>query len=263
MATIKTSPGKGELPAAPGDQLTAPTKVSLRESLSSKTPYVRFETWIVGDTPLIVHAWSQKAKLEMLSKQVKAVKAGGRAARDPEQDFVDSLYDLGDGTYGFPTTGIKKAILTPAHKDKGIAKSVVLSSLWLNTTIVRAKPAFAGAICDMPITRVYGSKPEMREDMVRVGVGLNKTASLAYRAQFRVWAMKLTGRFNGSVLPPETLSFLTNESGLTSGLGEWRNEKSGVFGAYHIADEAEERAWEEFKSGRGPLPEIISQMAAE
>ena len=58
------------------------------------TPTDEFEFWIVGNTPLIVHAWSQKAKLEMLNKQLKATKAG-RDARDPEQDYRNSLYAMG------------------------------------------------------------------------------------------------------------------------------------------------------------------------
>src|SRR6266566_2746750 len=105
--------------------------VSLASLLSTKTLYTGFKVWIVGDTPLITHAWSHKAKLEMLQKQVKSIKAGGKEARDPEQDFVDSLYDLGDGTYGFPVTGVKNAILSSAHKEKGIPREHVMRALFL------------------------------------------------------------------------------------------------------------------------------------
>lgn len=80
-------------------------------ALLSKKPIVQRATfWIVGDTPLIVHAWSEKAKREMLAKQVKAVK-GGREARDPESDFISSLYEMGPEIFGFPVTGITTAIL--------------------------------------------------------------------------------------------------------------------------------------------------------
>lgn len=260
---MKTRPGKNESPAKVGDQLHALEVVNLREALSGKSPYKSFQFWIVGDTPLIVHAWSHKARSEMLSKQVKAIRKSGKEARDPHQDFADSLYDLGDGSFGFPTTGIKKAIMSPAHKDKGIAKSLVLSSLWINADIVRTKPAFEGAICDMPVTRIYGSRPEMREDMVKIGAGLNKVASLAYRAQFSTWAMKISGRFNATQLPVETLAFLVQEAGISCGFGEWRNEKSGIFGAFHLANEEEEVAWELYRSGKGPLPVSSVALAAE
>ena len=187
----KTSPGVGEKPAKPGDQLTAARKVDLAAALSSESTYVAFDTWLVGLSPLIVHAWSHKSKREMLTKQVKAVRGSGKEKRDPDKDFVDSLYPMPDRhgrkSFGFPATGMKKSILSAAHKDKGLARTIVLSSLWLNAEWVRVQTAFEGAICDLPLVRVYGSEPVMREDMVKIGAGLNKVANLAYRAQFTVW----------------------------------------------------------------------------
>lgn len=236
---------------------------SLAAALTKKPTFKAFSVWLVGDTPIITHAWSEKAKREMLSKQVKAPKAG-KDARDPQGDFVSSLYDMGDGSFGFPATGIKNCILSAAHKDKGIARSATMAALWLNAEMVRTRPALAGAICDMPLIRIHGSKPEMREDMVKVGSGLNKTASLAYRAQFSCWAMKVTGRFNAAALNAEQLAFLIQEAGMAYGLGEWRNERKGMFGAFHLATAEEETAWESYAFNGGPLPVAVEyQMAAE
>lgn len=237
--------------------------INLGSLLSKKAIFQSFRIWIVGDTPLIVHAWSEKAKREMLSKQVKATRAG-KEARDPQADFVSSLYEMGDGTFGFPATGIKNCVLSSAHKDKGIARSAVMSALWIDAQMVRTRPALAGAVCDMPLVRIYGGKPEMREDMVKIGAGLNKTANLAYRGQFTVWAMKITGRFNSSVITADALAFLIQGSGMASGLGEWRNERRGLFGSFHLADASEESQWEAFASGNGsmPIPENYL-MAAE
>lgn len=238
-------------------------QVSLASLLSTKTTYKGFSIWLVGDTPLITHAWSEKARREMLQKQVKATR-GGKEARDPQSDFVSSLYEMGEGAYGFPATGVKNCILSAAHKDKGIARSAVMSALWINAEMVRTRPALAGAICDMPLVRIYGGAPEMREDMVKIGAGLNKTANLAYRGQFTIWALKITGRFNASVITPEALAFLIQESGMASGLGEWRNERKGCFGSFHLATAEEEAEWEAFKVGKGRLPTPESyRMAAE
>lgn len=238
--------------------------ISLTAALSKKVAFKAFSVWIVGDTPLLTHAWSEKARREMLQKQVKAVKSG-RETRDPETDFVSSLYEMGDGAYGFPVTGVKNCILSAAHKDKGIPRTEVMAGLWLNADMVRARPALAGAICDMPLVRIYGDDPQMREDMVKIGKGLNKTATLAYRPQFTVWAMRITGRFNPTILNPEALAFLIQEAGVSYGLGEWRNEKRGIFGAFHLADAAEEKEWEEFRLGKRsqvPVP-VQYLMAAE
>jgi hypothetical protein len=226
---------------------------SLAKALSQKPAFEGFSVWLVGDTPLITHSWSEKARIEMLSKQVKAVK-GGKEARDPRADFVSSLYEMGDKVYGFPATGIKNCILSAAHKDKGVARSGVMAALWLDADMVRTRPALAGATCDMPLIRIFGSKPEMREDMVKVGSGLNKTASLAYRAQFSRWAMRVTGRYNASVLSSDALAFLIQEAGLSYGIGEWRNERKGMFGSFHLATEEEEAEWEAYAAGKGDLP---------
>lgn len=227
---------------------------TVRLALSTKATFSRFSVWIVGETPLITHAWSEKARREMLSKQVKSIKGGGKEARDPEADFVSSLYSMDGDSYGFPAMGVKNCILSAAHKDRGIARTAVMGALWIDAEMTRTRPALAGAVCDMPLLRIYGSKPEMREDMVKIGAGLSKTANLAYRGQFTTWAMLITGKFNTSVLNAESLAFLFQESGISSGLGEWRNERKGVFGSFRLATAEEEEAWDAFAAGNGPLP---------
>lgn len=228
-------------------------RVSLAAQFSKKAQFKSFKTWVIGDTPLITHAWSEKARREMLSKQVKAVKVA-KEARDPHEDYKASLYPLGDGTYGFPAMGFKNCLLQSAHKDRGIPRTDAMAGLWIDAQMVRTRPALTGAICDMPLLRIYGSDPVMREDMVRVGSGLNKTATLAFRAQFTVWACRLQGKFNAELINEEQLAFLINTGGTASGVGEWRNERRGMFGAFHLASTAEEQAWEKFANGRGPLP---------
>jgi hypothetical protein len=244
---------RAEIPSGP---------ISLAALLSKRPIIVTANFWIVGNFPLITHAWSLKAKREMLRKQVKSVRAS-KEARDPQADFVSSLYEMGEGTgvYGFPVTGIKNAILDCAHKDRGVAKSAVMSSLFLDAEMVRVMPALAGAVCDLPLVRIHGSKPVMREDMVRIGSGLSKIASLAYRAQFSTWAIRLKARFNPEIVTPEALSFLIQEAGLACGLGEWRNQRKGVFGSFHLASTEEEAEWEAFAANKGPLP--VSDAYAE
>ena len=236
--------------------------VSLSAALSKASTFKKFGMWIVGDTPLITNAWSEKAKTEMLQKQVKATKPG-KEARDPERDFVNSLYEMSEGVFGFPVTGVKNCILSAAHKDKGIPRSQVMSALYLDADMSRVRPALAGAVCDMPLVRIVGSEPEMREDMVRIGSGMSKTANLAYRAQFTFWALKITGEYNEAVLSDAVLAWLVNESGRACGIGEWRNERKGVFGSFHLAHADEEALWEDYLSGKGDIPMPAYAMAAE
>ena len=57
---------------------------------------------IVGDSPLIVHKWSAKAKKEMLDKQMKKASAG-KDAKNPVKDFVDAIYWLDENGNGIDT----------------------------------------------------------------------------------------------------------------------------------------------------------------
>lgn len=231
--------------------------LALGKFLSQKAVFARAVFWIVGHSPLIVHSWSEKAKLEMLRKHTKAMR-GGKEMRNPEKEFQDSLYRVetedGETIFGFPATAIKKCLLSAAHKDKNIPRDTVMRSLWIHAPFVRVHTAFSEARCEMPIVRLWGSAPEMREDMVRIGAGMSKTAGLAYRAQFRTWAIRIVARYNASVINKDLIAWLTTDGGMSCGIGDWRNEKSGMFGAFHLANADEERAWDAFGRGKGKLP---------
>src|SRR5215831_3095190 len=87
----------------PIEQQLSKPPVILGELLSkSKESLVPFRSWLIGDTPLIVHAWSLKAKMEMLKKQAGATQLA-KEKRDPEQDFLDSLYEMGKDEKGNKT----------------------------------------------------------------------------------------------------------------------------------------------------------------
>lgn len=254
MAKKAKEPGKVVEPLEAAAAGGSGPPITLTAAYTKKTKWVRFQQWLAGTSPLICHAWSEKAKREMLAKMVKAVKVT-KEERKPEQEFSDSLYELAKGQYGFPVTAVKKAIIGQAHKDKGIAKTTVMAALWLDYEMIQARPALAGAICDMPIVRLWASKPVMREDMVRIKGRGGSTANFAYRAQFTQWAIKLTGKFDPDQLPAEVMAFLVEGAGIATGLGDWRNEKSGIFGAFRLVDDPSEiAAWEKFAIGKGPLP---------
>src|SRR4051812_17217727 len=76
---------------------------------------------LVGDSPLICHKWSEKAKKEMLDKQMKRAKPA-KDAKDPEKDYEDSLYPHPDGGYGFPAVAFKAAAVDACSHVDGITK---------------------------------------------------------------------------------------------------------------------------------------------
>ena len=168
---------------------------------------------LVGDSPLICHAWSEKAKKQMLDAQMKKAKPA-RAAKDPERDYLDSLYHLPGGGHGFPSVAFKAAAVDACSHVAGVTK-------------VEARGAFH-IMGDM--VRLIG-EPQPREDMVRIAMG---TADIRYRGEFREWAAEIVLRDNASVLSAEQIVNLFNTAGFAIGVGEWRPQRDGSFGMFHV-----------------------------
>lgn len=169
---------------------------------------------LVGTTPLIVHAWSHKAKQQMLDKQMKKA-AKGREAKNPEQDYRDSLYPVNaDGRHQFPSIGFKAAVVR-AGTDAG----------YKMTDLRRAFHIDSEFVC-------INGEPHSREDMVRVGMG---TADIRYRAEFSKWSTDIDIVFNSNAISAEQLVNLFELAGFGVGIGEWRPEKNGQYGRFEVA----------------------------
>jgi len=172
-----------------------------------------FEITLIGDSPLICHAWSEKAKREMLAKQMKKAKQA-KSAKSPEQDFHDSLYHLPDGGFGFPTVAFKSAAVDACSHISGVTK-------------VEARGAFH---IDGEMVKLIG-EPTMREDMVRIGMG---TADIRFRGQFMPWSTTFTVKHNNGVLSQEQIAHMFTIAGFAIGVGEWRPQKDGSYGLFHV-----------------------------
>ena len=207
---------------------------------------VTAEITIVGESPLIVHAWSEKAKREMLDAQQGKKKGKAKEFKNPVADFIRSMYWLGgtpnipDGAteeeaeqifhdaiakgarFGFPAVAIKKAAVSTAYRQ-GLTKDKVSAngSFWLN------------GIDDVEFVEIESSEPPvMREDMVKIGMG---TADIRYRGEFRNWKCRCRISYlKDGVFSLENIISMINLGGFCCGLGEWRTEKGGISGAFRV-----------------------------
>lgn len=193
------------------------------------------EVAVVGDSPLIVHAWSEKAKKEMLDKQMKKAKSA-KEAKDPKADFEAAMYRLADGGYGFPSVAFKNAAVAAGTSVAGLTKIQARQAFHILGEDADIQGAFEGSKSRVNLVRIEGGKPSMREDMVRVGMG---TADLRYRPEFSEWHAKLLVRYNANVLSESQILNLLNVAGFAVGVGEWRPEKDGQYGCFHVATEAD------------------------
>lgn len=192
---------------------------------------------IVGDSEMICHAWSAKAKRQMLEAQMKTTKTKAKEVRDPFSDFVNSLYWLegkpeedteaafekavkNGAKWGFPVGAIKQAANSAAYRMGWVKNQMELrGSYFLKTEWGE-------------MAEIKGSVPKMREDMVRIGMG---TADLRYRGEFSNWYMDFDLQYNASGnLTLEQILNCINAGGFVCGIGEWRPEKDGSFGKFHV-----------------------------
>lgn len=191
---------------------------------------------IIGDSPLIVHAWSEKAKKMMLDAQTKETKTKAKTKRDPFDDFIQSMYWLTEkpestmdafnaaiengAKFGFPLTGIKQASNSAAYRQGWVKNQMEL----------RGSYFLKSAYGDM--AEIISDPPIMREDMVRIG---NGSADLRYRGEFKNWRMDFIMEYNenGNMTLEQILNCI-DAGGFVCGIGEWRPEKDGDFGRYHV-----------------------------
>ena len=196
---------------------------------------------IAGDSPLIMHRWSEKAKREMFDKMTgKAIKEKGKARplREPVAEFIDSLYWMNGkpnekteagfeaaiaqgARFGFPVTAIKKAAISAAYRT---GKTKDMAS-------IRGAFFIAGEGPEM-LTEVHGGAPQMREDMVRIGKGV---ADIRYRGEFPDWYIDLEIKYDDEgIYTLEHIVNMINIGGFACGIGEFRPEKDGQYGMFHV-----------------------------
>lgn len=199
---------------------------------------------IVGDTPLIMHAWSEKAKREMLEAQQGAKKGKAKERKNPVVDFINSMYWLTEkpdvdndmkeedceelfneaiakgARFGFPVTAFKQAAISAAYrlgwsKDKMSLRGVFFIDSDENGMV-----------------EIKSDVPEMREDMVKIGMG---TADIRYRGEFKNWYADLTISYNANGnYDLNSIINIINAGGYVCGVGEWRPERDGQNGMFHI-----------------------------
>ena len=202
---------------------------------------------LIGDSPLIMHAWSEKAKRMMLEKQTGKSKGKQVEFKNPVDDFIQSMYwitgkpeysDKADdkvcqkefetaisngAKFGFPVSAFKQAAISAAYRMGWAKSKAELRGVF-----------FIDSEYD-DLLEIKSDVPEMREDMVRIGNGV---ADIRYRGEFRNWSTTFTLKYNvNGQYSLENIVNMINAGGMVCGVGEWRPEKDGQFGMYHVQTE--------------------------
>lgn len=218
---------------------------------------------IVGDSPLIVHAWSAKAKREILEKELNATKTKARDTKNPIADFAASMYwltkqpeeytpqsiteALNNGArFGFPLSAFKQAAISAAFRMGWTKDKVSMRGAFfiepnadgyyagdLEVDFDKKKVSvIPNVFHSEPLLEIISEPPVMREDMVRVGMG---SPDIRYRGEFRNWSAEMTISYNASGQHSlEQIINIINAGGYVCGVGEWRPERDGQYGMFHV-----------------------------
>lgn len=170
---------------------------------------------LVGDSALICHRFAEKAQKMMLDKQMGAPKQA-KEAKDPDQCYRDSLYEIPGkpGTYGFPSVAFKSAAVDACSSVDGMKKTTTRGAFHIVGDMVE-----------------IDGQPKMRQDTVRIAMG---TADIRFRGEFREWRCQLEIRYNARMINPAQIINLFNTAGFAIGVGEWRPQRDGSFGMFHV-----------------------------
>jgi hypothetical protein len=175
------------------------------------------EVTVVGVTEYVSHKWSEKAKRLMLEAQTSKTRKK-KEPKDPEADYLGSIYRLPDGKgCGIPASAFKAAIVGACRLFDGLPMTQAKLAITVLGDLVPIK-----------------AEPHMREDMVRLETGV---ADIRYRAGFFPWSAVLPIRFNAGILNIDSLIALVDAAG-QGGVGEWRpsapKSSSGTFGMFEV-----------------------------
>ncbi len=178
----------------------------------------RMKVTIEGVTPLITHRFGERARALIEDKQQHKAK-GAKEARNPREEFEDSLYVIQSpngkpGRYGFPAAGVKKALVSAGGRFAGE-----------KMTELRGVVNVVGDLLE-----IKGSEPEMRADRVK----LQMKSSIAYRPEFKAWEIEVPVTYNASVIGEAQILNLFQLAGFSVGIGDWRPERDGTFGQFVI-----------------------------
>jgi hypothetical protein len=171
-------------------------------------------------SPLVIHAFTEKAKAEIRDKQAKKAQKV-KEERKPKEEAEAAKYIDEKGRECAPITALKKAIISAATAFDDLTK------VGLRQAVFVSAANNPGPL--VPIETHQG-KPAigiMREDAVTIGIN---TRGLTYRPEYKEWQLRVSIEFNSRIVSEEQLLALVDQAGWGVGIGEGRPEKSSALG---------------------------------
>jgi hypothetical protein len=180
--------------------------------------------WLIGTTPMVMNAVSEKVKQGLLLPPGKKTAADKKNTmkHDPVEEFHNSAHymqnDDAPTLLGFPASGFKKAMSRAAIDIPGSTKASMDRLIRVHGYTVP----------------IYGL-PKYFMAVVRMA-DIGRTPDIRTRAILPEWCCKLTVSFVLPLLTLPTVTNLLSAAGEIIGIGDGRQEKGAFdFGSYLLA----------------------------
>ncbi len=176
---------------------------------------------IVGISPLILNPFTEKAIEEMLGAQ------GGRARlRRPKvvQDEVENrIQRIEDGRIGFNAMSFKKAMISAAAMVPKIKSTHIKQGVFFEPD------GFCGITAVVALD--IEGEPQPLKAHVRNATGV---ADVRVRPIIHSWSAELKMVLQTHVISLEQAINVLRLAGRGVGIGDWRPEKTGVYGRFEV-----------------------------
>jgi hypothetical protein len=206
--------------------------------------------WIIGTNSLIINRFSKKQMIglpgsenfdgepapEEAEDEGTKKKGAEKAPRNFQQDYLDSMYPLPEGGYGFPAIAFKRAIVGACRQTSQLDMTLANRIIFVEAPHVSITDGFV-----TECVLIHG-EPHMRKDVGR-NSNPQRSPRICCRAEFFPWSANLMIEFNASMVKKETIMKLIQFGGKCEGVGEQRpsaKHAPGNNGRFRLAEAGEE-----------------------
>lgn len=196
--------------------------------------------WILGQSCLVIHKFSEKAKRVIRETQAAGSTAKTKKKREPkdfDEIFNGARHISFEGWDGIPAPAFRNACIS-ACRLVGYKMTMAKLSIFI-------EPDGFDAGDGMPLVRIIGGKPRRLESMVRLATGV---CDISVRPQWIEWGARLRVRYDADQFTTSDVANLISRAGMQVGICEGRpgstNSNGMGWGTFAISDEKTVRALE-------------------
>lgn len=170
---------------------------------------------VIGLTPLVIHKFSEKAKLQIVQTQSEGSKAKGKKVREPkdfEQVYQNARHISTEGWDGLPAAALRSAMISACRATEFVMTRAKMAILYIEADGEDATEKGTGLV------RIYGTP----EKDVRPAPNDNGSMDMRARPMFKEWSALVRVRFDADMLSIESIANLLSRAGQQVGVGEGR-----------------------------------------